>query len=331
MWEQFASWLGGLAKGDLGASFMYPRPPVVEVLKVVVPPTLLIFLTGTLIAFTIGVWLGTVTGWRGRGLVSEATSFSAIALYTSFPPWLAFVLIYFLAIRLGLFSPLASRDILYTNRELWRLSSLEPEQVMLRQMLSLAVIPLLFGLLGSVLRFQWRRLPLGVKVATAAASWVVAWYALGFGREAIDVMRFAALPILIYVLLTFGETTIIMQTSMREVKSEDYVRTALAKGRSESQIRTRHAARNALLPVLSRLFISFPYLLTGLVIIELSVKWPGLGTVLFASLENQDMPTVMGALLLVGVLSLSARLVLDVLYAFVNPRVRYAAHGLSEA
>lgn len=329
LWRQYLAWLGGLVSGDLGASFMHPRPPVLEVLKVVVPPTLFIFLTGTLIAFAIGIWLGAVTGWRRRGAVTEAASFGAIALYTAFPPWLAFLLIYVLALQLKLLPPLASRDILYTNRELWQASAYQPEQVMLLQVATLAAIPPLYTTLRFALRAKWRALSLGAKAAIAVAGWIGAWFVLGFGPEGLDILRFASLPILTYTLLTFGETTIIMQASMREVKHEEYIRTARAKGLAESQVRQVHAARNALMPVLSRLFISLPYLLTGLVIVELSVKWPGLGTVMFASIENQDMPTVMGALLLVGVLSLAARLALDVLHAAINPRVRYVAHGLS--
>jgi ABC-type dipeptide/oligopeptide/nickel transport system permease component len=88
-------------------------------------------------------------------------------------------------------------------------------------------------------------------------------------------------------------------------------------------IREKHASRNALLPVLSRLFISLPYLLAGIVIIEDSVNWPGMGSMMFSSLYWQDIPTVMGVLIIIGVLALVVRLFLDVLAAYLDPRIRF--------
>ena len=92
----------------------------------------------------------------------------------------------------------------------------------------------------------------------------------------------------------------------------------------ESTIRERHAARTALLPVLSRLFISLPFLLAGIVIIEDSVNWPGMGGMMFNSMYWQDIPTVMGVLLMIGVLALAVRLLLDVIAAYLDPRIRFS-------
>ena len=115
----------------------------------------------------------------------------------------------------------------------------------------------------------------------------------------------------------------IMQASMDEVMRSEYINTAKAKGLPDSVVLERHAARNALLPVISRLVISLPYLITGVVIIESSTDWPGMGTKMWNALYWQDMPLVMATLLIVGVLSLIARLLLDVITAFLDPRIRY--------
>ena len=117
---------------------------------------------------------------------------------------------------------------------------------------------------------------------------------------------------------------IIMQSSMTDVLNEEYVKTAKAKGLPASKVRERHAARNALLPVLSRLVISLPLLLTGIVIIESSVGWPGMGTSMWNALYWQNMPIVMNTLLIVGAIALIARLFLDVLLAYLDPRIRYS-------
>jgi peptide/nickel transport system permease protein len=152
---------------------------------------------------------------------------------------------------------------------------------------------------------------------------VAGWYLFKFESLAFDIMKLAWIPLLTYVLLTFGETMIIMQSSMIDVMKSEYVTTARAKGLAEGIVREKHAARNALLPVLSRLVISLPYLITGVVIIESSVAWPGMGTSMWNALYWQNMPIVMNTLLIVGVLSLVARLILDVLSAYLDPRIRF--------
>jgi peptide/nickel transport system permease protein len=132
-----------------------------------------------------------------------------------------------------------------------------------------------------------------------------------------------------FILLTFGETMVIMQSTMTEVMQSEYIQSARAKGLPESVVREKHAARNALLPVLSRFFVSLPYLLAGIVIIEDSVNWPGMGSMMFSSLYWQDIPVVMGFLLMIGVLALVVRLGLDVLAAYMDPRIRFEDRQVS--
>ena len=88
-------------------------------------------------------------------------------------------------------------------------------------------------------------------------------------------------------------------------------------------MRDKHAARNALLPVLSRLVISLPYLITGVIIIEDAVGWPGVGKTLWNAVYWQDMPLIMGIMLMVGIFSLLARMALDIITAFLDPRIRF--------
>jgi peptide/nickel transport system permease protein len=168
-----------------------------------------------------------------------------------------------------------------------------------------------------------RRAPALIVLLLIAAGTIGSWYLLGIEPLALDILRLSWLPILTYTLLSFGETMLIMQSSMTEVLKEEYINTAHAKGLSPSVVREKHAARNALLPALSRLVISMPYLITGVVIIESAVGWPGMGTAMWNALYWQNMPLVMAVVLIVGVLSLVARLVLDVVIAYSDPRIRY--------
>ncbi len=332
LFTQYLRWMGRLLRGDLGHSFY--GVPVVRQLKNFLPFTLLVFLTGTLIAFFVGLWLGKVVAWQGPGLLTGTTVTAAISLYTAFPPWLAFLVTYFFARRLNM----ARDPFSYGKRTdatsrwamgIWYDAPLSPPQVALRIVLTFTALAAVLLLINYLMQRLWRRrLPLLVALPFFSGGVLASWYALGFAPLALDVMIVAAIPLLTYVLLSFGETMLIMRTSMLDTLKEEYVLTAQAKGLSDRMVRNKHAARNALLPVLSRFVVSFPYMLTGLVIVEDTLGWPGISKSLFDALYQQDMPVVMGGLLLVGILSAIARLVLDVLAAYLDPRIRFdAAHS----
>lgn len=326
--ERYLYWLGQIVRLDLGESLN--GEPINDLLQEVVPATLLVFLTGTLLAYMIGLWLGKVTAWRGSGLVSRLTTLGGITLFTSFPPWLAWLVTYGLArkrdfvvmgerggVRRVSFYKLLSRD-------LWLTVDVSPHIIAFRMVLTLIGSLLLLWIINLLLaRFTRRRLPVVLVLLLAGVVTVGSWYLLRMETFAFDIAKASWVAILTYTLLSFGETMIIMQSSMTEVLKEEYVTTALAKGLPMSAVRERHAARNALLPVLSRLVISFPYLVTGVVIIESSLGWPGMGSSMWNALYWQNMPIVMNTLLIVGLLSLVARLILDVLIAYLDPRIRY--------
>lgn len=326
LWRQYLLLLQDLLRGELTSFY---GASVSEVLKAVLPPTLLVFFTGTAIAFLIGLWLGKVTAWRGSGVFSGTTTFTALSLNTSFPPWLAFLMVYLFVRKLGWIPSL----FLFHENPL--------QELRRRQLEGFAILPntvilyILLSLIGGVVfqailnrmleRFWRRRLPAIVSTLIVAGLAAGSWYAFGFGPQAVEIMHNAALPIGTFVLLSLGETMIIMQTSMKDTLGEDYVTTARAKGLPEKKVRDKHAARNALLPVFSRFVVSLPYLLTGMVIIERSVGWPGMGDNMFRSLYNLDMPVVMGSLMVIGLLSIAARIVLETIQMVLDPRIRERA------
>jgi peptide/nickel transport system permease protein len=114
-----------------------------------------------------------------------------------------------------------------------------------------------------------------------------------------------------------------MRSSMLETISQDYIRTARAKGLSERRVILGHALRNALLPIISLLGLYLPLLFGGAVVIEVVFAWPGMGRVLYNSVAARDYPVVMAASFLFGVLVLFGNLLADLLYAAVDPRIRY--------
>lgn len=171
-------------------------------------------------------------------------------------------------------------------------------------------------------RFGKKALPTLVGFLAAGLLWLGSWYLMDIQEYAWEITKGAVLPIITYTLLTFGEVLLLMRTSMTEVLHEDYVWTARAKGLKESEVRDHHAARNALLPVMSRMMVSVPFFLTGLVMIERVYNWQGVGTTLFYAVGMQNITLALGMLIVIGTLSLIVRLVLDILQFSLNPRIR---------
>ncbi len=330
LYQQYFQWISGIVRGDLGLSgFGFP---VARVIQIVLPPTLLVFIPGTLIAFGIGLFLGKWTAWRGSGVLSGATTLAGITLFTAFPPWLAWLVAFFFGRQAdvsrgqgGGINALAFPNL---DRMLWIGTELRPREVALTVFYTALWVSLVVVVLALVLRRVTRiRVPWWAQTLVIIAGVLGLWIKNGIHPYAFNLLSSAALPLLVYVLLSFGDTMIIMQSSMTEVLKEEYIKTAKAKGLTELSIRERHAARNALLPVLSRLFISLPFLLAGIVIIEDSVNWPGMGGMMFNAMYWQDIPTVMGVLLIIGVLALVVRLLLDVMAAYLDPRIRFSDDG----
>jgi peptide/nickel transport system permease protein len=152
---------------------------------------------------------------------------------------------------------------------------------------------------------------------------------LGIWDEAIDwllapssVVATSAL-----IIIAFGESMLVMSAGVSQEMAEDYVFTARAKGVPESRIRDRHVAPNAVFPAISRLITSMPYLIAGLVIIEYATGVFGLGSLFFASIESGNVPVILGIVAVVGVIGVVMRIVLDVVQAMIDPRLREGSSG----
>ena len=316
--QQYLNWVGRLARLDLGRSFY--GYPVVEGVLSAVPRTAVVFVTGLAVAYLLGSWLGLVTAWRGAGLLSDLATLTAISFYAFFPPALVFVLRTVLGQRLQWLP-----DDLTLFMHKYEQEFTIPLEVVIQRMALCLPIALSLVLLGNLLirRLTRQRLPAGLSLGLFLAAWAGSWFTLGIGPMSLQAMQLAAIPTIAFVLLSTGEMMVIARTSMAETLDEQYIQTAQAKGLKPSLIRDRHAGRNALLPLMSRLVISLPYLLGGLAIIESAVGWPGMGTAIFSAAQYQDVPVVLGYLLLIGALVLLSQLFLEVLHAYLDPRVRF--------
>jgi len=147
----------------------------------------------------------------------------------------------------------------------------------------------------------------------------------GFGGSIFTAegLRFALLPAITIGISGAGGLARYTRSSMLDVLNEDYVRTARSKGLSERIVVYKHALRNALIPIITLLGLSFGSMLSGAVIVETVFGWPGLGRYLVTGISNRDFPVVQGVVLVIAVGFVLANLITDLIYGFVDPRIRY--------
>ncbi|HJQ77905.1 MAG TPA: ABC transporter permease [Acidimicrobiia bacterium] len=334
---QYLDWLRALATLNLGTSFQ--GPDVWDSITSALPSTLLVLAIGLSLAFVLGGWLGRVGAYQGSSLLSGTMTVVAILFLTAFPPALAFILEHLASTQfpfeLGAFGEI--------DEQMWFGSDLSPVGVMWRMLAVLAVtFALLWGIERLVGRVWRRRMPRVLFLVLMVAIPLLVWRWMGLSARIADLAATMTLLLAGVVLLTFGDVLLVTRAAMDDVLLEDYVMVARAKGMPERRVRDRHAARTALLPVLSRFTVSIPYFMTGLVILEavfggvgassgfVSVTQeffgpPGMGVVIFDAVRTQDTPMIVGSLLVVGVLTVLLRVALDVAHAALDPRIRL--HG----
>lgn len=147
--------------------------------------------------------------------------------------------------------------------------------------------------------------------------------ATGLGA-ALDVGHHLVLPALVLAATELAVVARLTRAGLLDELSEDYIRTARAKGLSEVRILTRHALRRALLPVVTVIGGRVGHLLSGAVIVEAVFGWPGLGRLLVSSVQARDTPIVLGVFLLIGSGVVLANVATDLVYARLDPRIRFA-------
>jgi peptide/nickel transport system permease protein len=324
VYERYAKWMINFFKGDFGTSFSnFPRP-VLDVIAERAPRTLLLFLTAAVVSFYTGFLTGKVLSWRRGGVVEYATTLGGVGLYTVFTPWFALMMIYIFAYGLDLV-PIGK----FVTVELWSGAPFGTNYVIIRLLLT--------GIVGAFVLLVWLALTQRVDpdkrplirwlgVAGLLVIIVVYWafFTGGAVPYMLDIVWHLALPVLTLTLISFAGTMLLTRNSMLETLREDYILTARAKGLPEKTVRDKHAARNAMLPVVTSLVFALAFALDGGVITETVFSWPGMGRTIVTAVGTSDIPTAIGGLVFTGALALTAHLVADILYVYLDPRVRYA-------
>jgi len=172
----------------------------------------------------------------------------------------------------------------------------------------------LLAILGQALPSFW----LAIVAISIFAVWLGWLPTSGTGSPAhyilpVLTLSFFMLPILMRLI----------RSSMLEVLDSEYVKLARIKGLSETLVVWKHALRNAIIPLLTAAGITFGTIVTGAVVIETVFAWPGIGRLMAEAVIGRDFPVIQGAVLLVAVVVLLVNLLVDIAYAYVDPRIRY--------
>jgi peptide/nickel transport system permease protein len=216
-------------------------------------------------------------------------------------------------------------------------------------MIAATIIGLILGILSALNKDGWFDRTslivsiLGMSLPSFFAAILIAWffaYVLAdytglsmfgslytvddFGRgEYID-LKNLILPALTLAIRPLAIITELTRSSMLDVMTQDYIRTARAKGLSLYHIIIRHALKNALNPVVTAVSGWFASLMAGAVFVEYIFDWKGVGVVIVDALEKYDFPVVMGAVLFISVLLIIINIFADLIYGILDPRIRYA-------
>jgi peptide/nickel transport system permease protein len=319
---RFLKWMGNTLQGDLGVSYSYSPRTVMEIIQERAPRTVFLFLTATMIQFFIGFWMGKILAWQRGSFVEYSSTIVGAVLYTVFTPWFALMMIWLFGFYLK-WLPLGK----FLDPNLWRTVKVNSNFVFSHLMTSSTIYVLLILVTiyatrkmspASRERSRW-----GIGILLTAGL-VAYWSFSQYSKLTFDILYHMILPIITLTLINFAGTMLLTRTTMLETLREDYIMAARAKGLADKVVRDKHAARNALLPVFTSLVISLPFILGGGIITETIFSWPGMGLTLLQASVSGDIPMVMGAFLFIGSLALIAHLVADIMYAFLDPRIRYA-------
>ncbi len=260
--QQFLTYLQNTFTGELGLSFKY-RVPVAELIADRFWPTLLLVGTGTLLATTIGLWMGIRSAWNRGSRFDKASTGTSLTLYAMPEWWFGLLLMSVFAVGIG-------------------------------------PIPGIFPTGGMVSP--------GVDPTSLEGVLDIAWH--------------LTLPVVTLTAAYLAEYSLIMRSSLLDEMGEDYLTTARAKGLRDVAVRDKHAVPNALLPATTLIALNLGFVVAGAITIETVFSIPGLGLLTTEALEVPDFPLLQGTFLFFSAAVIVANLVANLLYAFLDPRVR---------
>jgi len=298
--SQFFNYLWGLVtRFDLGTSITLRGRPVAADLALKFPATLELSIFGMLVAGVVGVFTGAFAAHKRRSVADYGLRIYSIVAYAVPIFWLGLMFQLIFGVGLG-WLPVADRVS----------TQLRPETIVqvyhLEETLTgpwgeraLKVLDFLsnFFILNCVVTGQWESL--------------------------LDVLKHLILPSLTLGLYLSGIFTRLTRANMLDVLQQDFVMAARARGIPERIVVYKHALQNAFIPILTMFGLQFALLLAGAVLTETTFNWPGMGLFLVERITARDFPAIQGTVVFFALLVAFVSLVVDIIYAWVDPRVRY--------
>ena len=154
-------------------------------------------------------------------------------------------------------------------------------------------------------------------------KWTPVWTYVPFTENPLENLKIMLVPALVFGVTRAGPIMRIMRSSLLDVLRQDYIRTAWSKGLNERRIVLRHALKNAMIPVISLIGLQMPLYIGGSVIIEAIFRLPGVGLFFFEALNKLDYPVVQSVNLIIAAMVVGLNLLIDLSYAYLDPRIRY--------
>src|SRR6056300_1659566 len=327
--ERVILYIQNFFKGDFGYSYTrYPKTPI-ELISERLPRTLMLFAMVNVVSFYTGFLIGKILAWR-RGSKSETwITVTSVFSYTVFYPWFALMMLWFFGYKLGWF-PIGK--FLYPEK--WYDAPFDSDIIFSSMVKFTLVISLLqFAAYTATRGIESRTTRRNIRFASLITIFIGGYFywntgeALARKTYAADIAYHMILPVLVVTIVAFAGTALLTRTTMMEVLKEDYILTARAKGISQKRIRDRHAARTALLPVVTSFIFTIVTIIDGSVLTEQIFSWPGMGQLLLQAVLEEDIPVAMAAFSFVGVFALIAHLIADISYSYLDPRIRVKSQG----
>jgi peptide/nickel transport system permease protein len=153
-------------------------------------------------------------------------------------------------------------------------------------------------------------------------SYLLGWFPISGYESGIEAIGYLALPWIITIIVSAGPQIRLFRTVFLDETRADYVRTAIAKGSSTSQVMFKHILRNAMIPILTYTIIEVPTLILGAFLMERFFSIPGTGDILITAINNGDYPVIKGMTIMIAIAFTVFNLITDLLYAYVDPRVQ---------
>ena len=261
VYEQYLTFLKGVAHGDFGRSYV-SQIDALDMILERFPATFELALTAISISFIVGVGLGVVVSVRPKGSISRVIMAGSL-FGISIPTFLIGILLVMLfSVYLEILPPFGRGDTVRIG--FWRT-----------------------GLLT----------------------------ASGWQHIILPALTLSGYQLAVLLRLT--------RAGMRETLSEEYIKTAWAKGLSPAQVILKHALRNVMIPVVTIAGLSFGELIAFSIVTETIFQWPGMGNLLLTSIFETDQPIIVTYIMLAAVIILTINILVDLLYAVLNPRIRY--------